>query len=210
MTMEMTKGKDVPAVSVVAPCYNEAAGIREFYQRVTAACKSAVDNDYEIILVEDGSRDSTWQEIEELAAADDRLVGVRLMRNYGHQLAASAGLTVSRGRRVMLIDADLQDPPELLGKMMELMDQSADVVYGQRRSRSGENWFKLASARSFYRWLSRLTDVPIPEDTGDFRLMNRRVVDILVAMPERGRFIRGLVSWIGGRQVPLLYDRASR
>jgi dolichol-phosphate mannosyltransferase len=110
----------------------------------------------------------------------------------------------------MLVDADLQDPPELLGQMMELMDQGADVVFGQRRSRSGENWFKLASAAAFYRLLARMTDVPIPKDTGDFRLMNRRVVEILVAMPERARFIRGMVTWIGGRQVPLLYDRAAR
>lgn len=210
MIMEMTEGKSVPAVSVVAPCYDEAAGLREFHQRVTAACKSAADNDYEIILVEDGSRDSTWQGIEELAASDDRLVGVRLMRNYGHQLASTAGLAVSRGRRVMLIDADLQDPPELLGKMMELMDAGADVVYGKRASRAGESWLKIASAIAFYRSLAKIVTIPIPSDTGDFRLMSRRVVDILLAMPERERFIRGMVSWIGGKQVPLWYDRAPR
>ena len=206
----MNEVENVPALSVVAPCYDESGGVKEFYRRVTAACRSTVGDDYELILIDDGSQDDTWQQIESLASSDNQVVGLRLMRNYGHQFALTAGLAASRGRRVMLIDADLQDPPELLGRMMELMDGGADVVYGQRLSRRGESWFKRASAAAFYRTLSTLTDVPIPSDTGDFRLMSRRVVDILSAMPERERFIRGMVSWIGGRQVPLLYDRAPR
>jgi polyisoprenyl-phosphate glycosyltransferase len=207
---QMQEGENVPAVSVVAPCYDEAGGLKEFYRRVTAACRSTVGDNYELIMVDDGSQDDTWKEIESLASLDNQVVGLRLMRNFGHQLALTAGLAASRGRRVMLIDADLQDPPELLVRMMELMDGGADVVYGQRLSRRGESWFKLATAAAFYRTLSSLTNVPIPSDTGDFRLMSRRVVDILMAMPERERFIRGMVSWIGGRQIPLIYDRASR
>jgi len=132
------------------------------------------------------------------------------MRNHGHQLAASAGLALARGERVMLIDADLQDPPELLAPMMDLMDKGADVVFGQRTTRQAETRFKRFTAFAFYRLLSRLAAVPIPRDTGDFRLMHRRVVDVLVAMPERQRFLRGLVSWIGGNQVALRYERQSR
>ena len=206
----MKEGENVPAVSVVAPCYDEAGGLNEFYRRVTAACRSTVDDDYELIIVDDGSQDDTWKKIECLSSSDSHVVGVRLMRNYGHQLALTAGLGASRGRRVMLIDADLQDPPELLGRMMELMNGGADVVYGQRISRPGESWFKLATAAAFYRTLSTMTNVPIPSDSGDFRLISRRVVDILMAMPERERFIRGMISWIGGRQIPLIYDQEPR
>ena len=197
------------ALSIVAPCYDEGAGLRAFYDRVIAACSNSHVQDYEIILVDDGSHDNTWEVLEELAVTDHRLIGVRLMRNYGHQLASTAGLAVSRGHRVMLIDADLQDPPELLVDMLRLMDEGADVVYGKRTLRAGETWFKRASAAAFYR-LAHLLKVPIPSDTGDFRLMNRRVVDILLAMPEQERFIRGMVSWIGGKQVPLLYQRCPR
>jgi dolichol-phosphate mannosyltransferase len=132
------------------------------------------------------------------------------MRNHGHQLALTAGLTICRGNRILIIDADLQDPPELLEDMMALMDKGADVVYGQRRRRDGESLFKRASAAAFYRLIGRMTDVDIPTDTGDFRLMSRRVLDLLLAMPERHRFIRGMVAWIGGDQVPLVYDRQPR
>jgi polyisoprenyl-phosphate glycosyltransferase len=201
----------VPAVSVVAPCFNEEAGLPEFHRRAAAACQQACGERHEIVLVDDGSRDGTWGAIRALAASDPRVVGVRLMRNQGHQAAASAGLALARGERVMLIDADLQDPPELLGPMMGAMDaEAADVVFGQRSARAGESWFKTASASLFYRLLSRLAAVPIPPDTGDFRLMRRRVVDALAAMPERQRFIRGMVSWVGGRQVALLYERQAR
>jgi len=198
------------AVSVVAPCYNEEDCVEEFHRRASAACREAAGEDYEIILVDDGSSDRTWFLICDLSARDDKVVGVRLLRNHGHQLAVSAGLSMSRGERVMLIDADLQDPPELLVPMMKTMDEGADVVFGQRRSREGEKPFKLVTANLFYRTLSRLSSVPIPQDTGDFRLMRRRIVDILVSMPERHRFIRGMVGWIGGRQVAFPYDRKAR
>ena len=198
-----------PALSVVAPCFNEEGVLPEFLKRV-AAVLDGIGATAEIVLVDDGSRDGTWTVISEAAARDPRVVGIRLMRNHGHQLALTAGLTICRGERVMIIDADLQDPPELLPDMIALMEQGADVVYGQRRLREGESLFKRATAAGFYRLIARLTDVEIPPDTGDFRLMTRRVLDLLLAMPERHRFIRGMVAWIGGKQVPLLYDRKAR
>jgi dolichol-phosphate mannosyltransferase len=194
----------------VAPCYNEADGLAELHRRITAIAERQVGGDYELVLVNDGSRDATWAKIVELAARDPHVVGATLSRNHGHQLALSAGLTLCRGARVLIIDADLQDPPELLPQMMALMDQGADVVYGQRISRDGETWFKRTTAGLFYRLLARLVDVPIPVDSGDFRLMSRRALDVLNAMPEQHRFIRGMVSWIGMRQVPLLYRREER
>ena len=198
-----------PALSVVVPCFNEEQVLPEFLRRMGAV----LDNlgvASELVMVDDGSRDRTWALMGEAAAGDPRVVGVRLMRNHGHQLALTAGLSVCRGERVLIIDADLQDPPELLPDMMALMDQGADVVYGQRRVREGESLFKRATAAAFYRVIGRLTDVEIPSDTGDFRLMTRRVLDLLLAMPERHRFIRGMVAWIGGKQVPLQYDRKAR
>ena len=197
-------------MSIVAPCYNEEEVLPEFYRRATAAARGVCDDDYEIVLVDDGSRDGTWALIVDLADSDPRVVGVRLMRNHGHQAAATAGLDLCRGRRVLLVDADLQDPPELLRPMMAAMDRGADVVFGQRTRREAETWFKLATATLFYRLLGRLATVSIPRDTGDFRLMSRRVVDALAAMPERQRFIRGMVSWIGGTQVALPYERQAR
>lgn len=198
-----------PALSVVAPCYNEEGVLPEFLQRVGAVLDK-LGGTAEIVLVDDGSRDSTWTIMSEAAGRDSRIVAVRLMRNHGHQLALTAGLSVCRGERVLIIDADLQDPPELLSEMMALMDQGADVVYGQRRQREGETLFKRLSAAAFYRLIGRMTDVDIPLDAGDFRLVTRRVLDLLLAMPERHRFIRGMVAWIGGRQVPIVYDRKAR
>ena len=198
-----------PALSVVAPCYNEQEVLPEFLRRIGAVLDKAAGV-AEVVLVDDGSRDRTWDVMTAAAAADPRIVAVRLMRNHGHQLALTAGLSVCRGERILIIDADLQDPPELLPDMMALMDQGADVVYGQRRQRDGESLFKRATAAGFYRLINRLTDVDIPADAGDFRLVTRRVLDLLLAMPERHRFIRGRVAWIGGRQVPLIYDRHAR
>jgi dolichol-phosphate mannosyltransferase len=198
------------SLSVVAPCFNEDKVLPEFYDRMSKACKTAVGDGYELVLVDDGSSDSTWQRMCEYADGDTRVVGVRLLRNHGHQLAATAGLAVARGDRVMLIDADLQDPPELLSQMMEVMDKGAEVVYGKREAREGETRFKLATASLFYRVLNSLSRVQIPQDAGDFRLMRREVVDILKSMPEQHRFIRGMVSWIGGKQVAFSYVRDAR
>ncbi len=199
-----------PSLSIVAPCYNEEAVLPEFHRRAAAAARDACGGDYEIVLVDDGSRDRTWSVIAELACRDAHVVGVRLMRNHGHHAAATAGLELSRGLRVMLIDSDLQDPPELLAAMMRELDAGADVVFGQRTRREAESWFKRVTAATFYRLLVRLAAVPIPRDTGDFRLMSRRVVEALSAMPERHRFIRGMVSWVGGKQVALPYERQAR
>jgi dolichol-phosphate mannosyltransferase len=200
-----------PEISLVAPCFNESVGLEEFYRRAAACCRREAGDEYEIILVDDGSGDDSWGVIQHIAARDPRVIGVRLMRNHGHQAAASAGLALARGARIMLIDADLQDPPELLADMMRLMtERDADVVFGQRTARQGETRFKTVSARMFYRLLSRLAAVPIPQDTGDFRLMRRRIVDMLIAMPERQRFIRGMVSWVGGRQLAFAYERQAR
>jgi polyisoprenyl-phosphate glycosyltransferase len=198
------------SLSIVAPCYNEAAALREFYRRVSAASRDAVGEDYEVILVNDGSRDNTWAIMGELAAADPHIIAINLSRNYGHQMALTAGLQFTRGTRILIIDADLQDPPELLHEMMRTMDEGADVVYGQRDERQGETWFKRISARFFYLLLQQLVEIEIPRDTGDFRLMSRRALSVLNAMPERDRFLRGMVSWIGLRQVPIHYTRAPR
>ncbi len=197
-------------LSAVVPCYNEAEGLRELWRRLSAVCRSAAGDSYEIILVNDGSTDSTWARMNLLAEEDSHIVAVSLSRNHGHQLALSAGLTVACGDHVFVIDADLQDPPELLGKMLDLMNQGADVVYGQRTQRNGETWFKRTTAKLFYRILGKLGEISIPADTGDFRLMSRRAVDILNNMPERSRYIRGMVSWIGLRQVALPYERQPR
>ena len=198
-------------LSIVIPCFNEEACIPELHRRLTGAAAEAVGNDYEIVLVNDGSRDGSWSAMQKLAAKDPRVVGVNLSRNHGHQLALTAGLDLCRGEKILIIDADLQDPPELLPAMLDAMrDQEADVVYGVRRSRSGETAFKRATAHGFYRMLSRATEIDIPLDTGDFRLMSRRALDALLAMPEQSRFIRGMVAWIGFRQVPFAYDREER
>ena len=201
----------MPRLSIVVPCFNEQACITELHRRLTAAARTAVGGDYEIVLVNDGSRDGSWLAMENLAATDSRVVGVNLSRNHGHQLALTAGLDLCRGETILIVDADLQDPPELLTPMLEAMrEQEADVVYGVRRSRSGETAFKRATAHGFYRLLSRATEIDIPLDTGDFRLMSRRALDALLAMPEQSRFIRGMVAWIGFRQVPFAYDRDER
>jgi dolichol-phosphate mannosyltransferase len=198
------------SLSVVVPCYNEEDGVRELHRRVTAVCHACVGNAYELVLVNDGSSDATWKLMCELSEHDKNVVAVNLSRNHGHQLALSAGLQMCRGERIFVIDADLQDPPELLRKMMERMDDGCDVVFGQRIKREGETAFKKASAFAFYRLLNSMVDIDIPRDTGDFRLMSRRAVDILNGMPEHHRFIRGMVSWIGLRQEALLYERAAR
>jgi polyisoprenyl-phosphate glycosyltransferase len=198
-------------LSIVIPCFNEEACIPELHRRLTGAATKAVGDDYEIVLVNDGSRDGSWLSMQKLAAADPHVVGVNLSRNHGHQLALTAGLDLCRGETILIIDADLQDPPELLPPMLGAMrEQEADVVYGVRRSRSGETAFKRATAHGFYRMLSRATEIDIPLDTGDFRLMSRRALDALLAMPEQSRFIRGMVAWIGFRQVPFPYDREER
>ncbi len=206
-----TRAMHRPALSVVVPCYNEAPCLDILHARISGAAKAAVGDDYEIVLINDGSRDDSWGVMQRLAAADPRLVAINLSRNHGHQLALTAGLDLCAGAQILIIDADLQDPPELLAEMRDAMAaQHADVVYAVRRQRAGETMFKKATAAAFYRLLTRMTETPIPLDTGDFRLMSRRALDAFLSLPEQARFIRGMVAWIGFRQVPFLYDRAER
>ena len=199
------------ALSIVVPCFNEQECLPTLHSRLTAAARAAVGEDYELVLVNDGSKDTTWAMMRDLAAGDPRLVAVDLSRNHGHQLALTAGLDLARGDAILIIDADLQDPPELLGEMIAAMArEQADVVYGVRASRAGETRFKRATAHAFYRMLANSTEFDIPLDAGDFRLMSRRALNALLAMPEQARFIRGMVAWIGFKQIPFPYQRDER
>ena len=197
-------------LSVVVPCFNEEAVIGETVARLLAQADLFDDLEVELIFVDDGSRDATARLLEGFAAQDARVKILGFARNFGHQVAVSAGIDVARGDAVVLIDADLQDPPEVIAQMVAKWREGFDVVYGTRTERPGESMFKRATAKGFYRLLNRLSDIPIPLDTGDFRLMSRRVVDTLRAMPEHDRFVRGMVSWVGFRQTALPYRRAER
>jgi dolichol-phosphate mannosyltransferase len=199
-----------PELSVVIPVYNEEAGLDALIARVIPAAEALFADRFELILINDGSKDGSWAAICRHADRDRRIVAINLSRNHGHQLALTAGLQHVRGALVFVLDADLQDPPELLGPMLAKLREGHDVVYGQRIKRHGETAFKRGTAALFYRMLDRMVDTDIPRDTGDFRLMTRRVVDQLNAMPERYRFIRGLVSFIGFSQVAFPYDRDPR
>ena len=199
-----------PLLSVVIPCYNEEEVIGETMKRLKAFCSELIDLDVELIFVDDGSRDRTRELLKTYAAEDSRILLIGFARNFGHQIAVTAGIDAACGDAVVLIDADLQDPPEVVHEMIAKWREGYDVVYGTRIERLGESAFKLATARGFYRLLNRLSDVSVPPDTGDFRLMNRHVVDALRAMPERDRFVRGMVSWVGFKQTALPYKRAER
>jgi dolichol-phosphate mannosyltransferase len=200
-----------PSLSIVVPCYNEEACLDELHRRLTGAARTVAADSFEIVLVNDGSRDRSWAMMAEIAARDPHVVAINLSRNHGHQLALTAGLDLCSGERILIIDADLQDPPELLADMIAEMErQQADVVYAVRRARAGETAFKLWTANLFYRMLSKLADIEIPRDVGDFRLMSRRALDAFLSLPEQARFIRGMVAWVGFRQVPIVYDRAER
>ena len=197
-------------LSVIVPCLNEGKVIRETNRRLLeASAQSGMS--LEIIYVDDGSTDETPGILAELHTEDERVKVLRLSRNFGHQMALSAGIEHASGNAVVLIDADLQDPPEVMLEMVALWKQGQwDVVYGTRTDRDGETLWKLGAAKLFYRFINILSDVPIPVDTGDFRLMDRRVVDALLSMPERDRFLRGMISWLGFRQLALPYRRAAR
>lgn len=197
-------------LSIVIPCYNEEESLKELHRRVTVAASQADIKTYELILVNDGSTDRTFERMKELAENDPNLVIVNLSRNHGHQLALSAGLAEAKGEYTLVLDADLQDPPELLQPMLDKARSGVDVVYGQRLTRAGETWFKLFMARMFYRILSYLSETQIPENVGDFRLMHRRVLDTLLSMPEQQRFIRGMIAWIGFKQEAFPYERDPR
>lgn len=197
-------------ISLVVPCFNEEEVIGETFKRLQHFSSEVQGLDVELIFVDDGSQDRTRDLIKGFAANDSRVKLVAFARNFGHQIAVTAGIDAAHGDAVVLIDADLQDPPEVVHEMIAKWREGFDVVYGTRTERPGESAFKLATARGFYRLLNRLSEVPIPLDTGDFRLMSRAVVDTLRAMPERDRFVRGMVSWVGFKQTALPYRRAER
>ncbi len=198
-----------PTLSVVAPVFNEVDSLPEFHRRVRQVLE-ATGEPWELVIVDDGSSDGSTEALEKLAAADRNVRPVIFSRNFGHQIAVTAGLDHARGEAVILIDADLQDPPEVLPELIARWREGYDVVYAVRRERAGESWFKRATASLFYRAIFRITDVPIPLDTGDFRLLDRRVVDILSGMRERHRFLRGMAAWVGHRQIGVPYNRAAR
>jgi dolichol-phosphate mannosyltransferase len=196
-------------LSVVIPVFNEEVNIVPMYDRLLAALSEKVSS-LEILYIDDGSADTSWEKISELAGRDERVQGVRFARNFGHQAALTAGVDAAHGRAVVIIDGDMQDPPEVIPEMVDRWREGFEVVYGQRENREGETWFKLATASAFYRILRGITNVDIPVDTGDFRLMGPRAVAAFRALPERNRFIRGLVSWIGFPQIAVMYERRAR
>ncbi len=196
-------------LSVVVPVYNEEEALSELYRRLTEVLGGAVGS-YEVVLVDDGSQDRTWEIVRDLAAKDRRIKGLSFSRNFGHQMAFTAGLDHADGDAVVIMDADLQDPPELLPELLARWRDGYDVVYAIRARRAGETAFKRFTAAAFYRLLRRITRVEIPIDTGDFRLMSRKAADAFRRMPERHRFTRGMVAWLGFRQVGVAYDRAAR
>ena len=197
-------------VSVVIPCLDEAEVLPETLSRLRAMADAQPDCMFEFIFVDDGSRDGTLPILAHAATQDDRVRAVSFARNFGQQIAVTAGIDIARGDAVVLMDCDLQDPPEVVEKMIAQWRAGFDVIYGTRASRPGDSWFKQASARFFHTVMSRLSEVPIPSDTGDFRLMDRAVVDVLRQMPERHRFLRGMIAWTGFRQTAIAYDRPER
>lgn len=197
-------------MSVVVPCYNEEAVIRETHQRLSQVAASLEDIEHELIYVDDGSQDETLAILRRLQSESPKVRVLSLSRNFGHQVAISAGYEHASGDAVVVIDADLQDPPEVIPDMVAHWRNGADIVYGQRDVREGEPALRLLSIRAFYRVINWLSDTPIPPDTGDFRLIDRGVREALVDMPERDRFLRGMVAWTGFRQEYVRYPRASR
>jgi polyisoprenyl-phosphate glycosyltransferase len=196
-------------LSIVIPCFNEEGNLRETHRRVSQAVSRA-EIEYEVIYVDDGSSDATPELLRDLQAEDRRVRVVYLSRNFGHQFAVTAGLAHVQGDAAVVMDADLQDPPEVVLDMLQRWEEGYEVVYGVRTDREGETRFKLLTARLFYRLIRWLSDTEIPLDTGDFRLLDRKVVDAIVSMPERDRFVRGMVSWAGFRQIGVPYRRAAR
>ena len=195
-------------ISVVAPVFNEHSTLPELHRRLTEVLEPLAP--YEIVLVDDGSSDGSWDTLLELAARDPHLRLLRLSRNFGHQAALSAGLDAARGEAIVLMDADLQDPPELIPQLVGKWREGFDVVYAIRGEREGEARLRLASISLFYRVLYRITSTEIPQNVGDFRLLSRRAADAITAMPERARFLRGMTSWIGFRQTGVSYTREAR
>lgn len=197
-------------VSVVVPMYYEEEVANECYNRITKVLKELSNYKYEIIFVNDGSKDKTLEIIEAIADKDKNVKVISFSRNFGHQAAVQAGLKYTTGDAVVIIDADLQDPPEIIKEMIELWENGNEVIYAKRTKRKGESPFKLFTAKMFYQILNGLSNVEIPKDTGDFRLADRKVIDVINSMPEHNKFLRGLFSWVGFKQTPLEYERKAR
>ncbi|WP_210395668.1 glycosyltransferase family 2 protein [Motiliproteus sediminis] len=198
-----------PELTLIAPAYNEAPNIRPLYEAVLKVLEPAGIS-FELLFIDDGSRDGTDAEIALLVAADPRVRYARFSRNFGHEAASSCGFRLARGQAVVLIDADLQDPPEVILELHQRWREGYEVVHARRRQRHGETWLKRASAYLFYRGFNRMVERAIPADVGDFRLVDRRVVDHFNALPERNRFVRGMFSWLGFRQTVVEFDRQRR
>ncbi len=195
--------------SIIAPIFNEFDNIPELYRRVSEVMDSTHEP-WELVLVDDGSSDGSTERIRQLAANDNKVRPVIFARNFGHQIAVTAGLDYARGQAMVIIDADLQDPPEVILDLAKKWKEGYEVVYAVRAEREGESWFKLLTASLFYRLIYRITDVKIPLDTGDFRLLDRKIVDVMNSMREKHRFLRGMSSWIGFKQIGVEYKRAAR
>lgn len=198
-----------PVFTIIAPVYNEIGNLDVLYTRIKEVMDST-NEPWEMVLVDDGSTDGSTDKIRELSKLDDRIRPVIFARNFGHQIAVTAGLDFSRGEAVVIIDADLQDPPEVILDLIKKWREGYEVVYAQRSEREGESWFKLLTAKVFYRTIYRITDVKIPLDTGDFRLLDRKVVNVMNSMRERHRFLRGMSAWVGFKSVGVSYKRAAR
>lgn len=196
-------------LSLIIPVFNEELTLNEFYPRARKVLDS-ITADHEMIFINDGSKDRTLELLQQIASQDSQVKYIDLSRNFGHQLAVTAGLDNASGRRVCIIDADLQDPPELITALYNKMDEGFEVVYAKRNSREGETAFKKWTAKAFYRILKYMTTIDIPVDSGDFRIIDQKVVQQLRRMPERNKYIRGQIAWVGFRQTHVLYDRQER
>ena len=201
--------ENIPTYSIIAPIYNEIGNLPELYRRLKETLEKTNET-WELLMVDDGSTDGSTDEIRQLATQDERVKPVIFARNFGHQIAVTAGLDYARGNAVVIIDSDLQDPPEVILDLIAKWKEGYEVVYAQRAEREGETWLKLITASLFYRIIYRITDVDIPEDTGDFRLLDRKVVNVVNQMRERHRFLRGMSVWVGFKQTGVKYRRSAR
>lgn len=197
-------------ISVVIPIYNEEEVLNTSYSRIKKVLEGLNQYDYEIIAIDDGSQDKSLEMLQQITNENQKVKVLSFARNFGHQAAVTAGLKYITGDAIVIIDADLQDPPELLPEMITLWEQGNEVIYGKRKVRKGESAFKLLTAKMFYSTLNALSDVEIPKDTGDFRLVDRKVVDIINQLPEHNKFLRGLFSWVGFKQKAYTYERQER
>jgi polyisoprenyl-phosphate glycosyltransferase len=207
---EFTVPVDRPLVTIVAPVYNEESVIPEFYRRIKRMMKSDPTVEWRILFVNDGSSDGSLDALRGIAAADPSVAVLALSRNFGHQVAITAGIDAAEGDAVVVIDSDLQDPPEVIPRLVAEWRAGHKVVYGRRTFRAGESGLKLATAKAFYRLINKLSDIKLPLDTGDFRLMDKQVVDVLKSIREENRYLRGLVTWVGFDQIAVPYERDCR